>query len=108
MRRRERGGWFYPHSLSWKKNAFEREEEDGKDGFIHIHPVAKKERKKGLKDKKRTERMKKWNLGNEVMDLPMGVKVFIKIGNEYSGIYTMGNEYNEINRKVNINYKNLI
>ena len=29
-----------------KKNGFEREEEDGKDGFIHIHPIAKKERKK--------------------------------------------------------------
>ena len=51
----------------------------------------------GLKEKKRTEKMKKWILGNEVMGLPMGVRVFIKMGNEYSGIYTMGNEYNEIN-----------
>ena len=65
--------------------------------------LQRKKEKKGLKYKKRTKRMKKWNLGNEVMDLPMGVKVFIKIGNEYSGIYTMGNEYNEINRNVNIN-----
>ena len=46
LRRWERGGWFYPHSPSWKKNGFEREEEDGMDGFIHIHPIAKKERKK--------------------------------------------------------------
>ena len=30
------------------------------------------------------------------------------MGNEYSGIYIMGNEYNEINRIVNINYKILI
>ena len=29
-----------------EKNGFEREEEDGKDGFIHIHPVAKKEKKR--------------------------------------------------------------
>ena len=58
-----------------KKNGFEREEEDGEDGFIPIHLVAKKEReKKGLKKKKRTERMKKWILGNEVMGLPMGVR----------------------------------
>ena len=70
--------------------------------------LQRKKEKKGLKEKKMMERMKKWNLGNEVMDLPMGVRVFIKIGNEYSGIYTMGNEYNEINRNANTNYKNLI
>ena len=78
--RRINGRWFYSHSPNCKerkkkclkekkrtrrivlfpltqlqrkkKNGFEREEEDGKDGFIHIHTVAKKERKKGLKDKK--------------------------------------------------------
>ena len=32
----------------------------------------------GLKEKKRMGRMKKWILGNEVMGLPMGVRVFIK------------------------------
>ena len=31
-----------------------------------------------------------------------------KIGNEYSGFYTMDNEYNEININVNIIYKNLM
>ena len=48
------------------------------DSFIPIHLVAKKEKKMGLKEKKRTEKMKKWILGNEVMGLPMGVRVFIK------------------------------
>ena len=37
-----------------------------------------KENKKGLKEKKRKGRMKKWVLGNEGMGLPMGVRVFIK------------------------------
>ena len=36
-----------------------------------------KENKKGLKEKKRKGRMKKW-VGNEVMCLPMCVRVFIK------------------------------
>ena len=30
------------------------------------------------------------------------------MSNEYRDIYTMGNEYGEINRNVNIVYKNLI
>ena len=47
------------------------------DGFIPIHPIAKKEKKKCLKEKG-TGRMKKWVSGNEVMGLPMGVWVFIK------------------------------
>ena len=48
------------------------------DGFIPIHLATKKEKKMGLKEKKRTKKMKKWILGNEVMGLPMGVRVFIK------------------------------
>ena len=50
------------------------------DGFIPIHPIAKKERKKkgGLKEKKRIVKMKKWVLGNKLMDLSMGDRVFIK------------------------------
>ena len=49
------------------------------DGFILIHPIAKKKRKKkGLKEKKRTVRMKKWVLGNKLIDLSMGDRVFIK------------------------------
>ena len=49
------------------------------DGFIPIHPIAKKERKKkGFKEKKRTVRMKKWVLGNKLIDLSMGDRVFIK------------------------------
>nr|CAN80682.1 hypothetical protein VITISV_006097 [Vitis vinifera] len=35
------------------------------DGFIPIHLAAKKEKNVGLKEKKRTEKMKKWILGNE-------------------------------------------
>ena len=62
-----------------EKNGFEREEEDVEDGFIPIHPIAKKERKKkGLKEKKRTVRIKKWVLGNKLIDLSMGDRVFIK------------------------------
>ena len=37
-----------------------------------------KEDKKGLKEKKRKGRMKKWVLGNKLMDLSMGDRVFIK------------------------------
>ena len=48
------------------------------DGFIPIHIAAKKERKMGLKEKKRMEEMNKWVLSNEVMGLPIGVWVFIK------------------------------
>ena len=52
--------------------------------------------------------MKKWVLDNEVMGLPDGCLSIYKIGNEQSSIYTMGNEYNEINRNINIIDKNLI
>ena len=49
------------------------------DGWFYSHSSCYKERKKmGLKEKKRMETMKKWILGNEVMGLPMGVRVFIK------------------------------
>ena len=48
------------------------------DGFIPIHPIAKKEKKKGLKEKKRTVRMKKWVLSDKRMDSPMDDRVFIK------------------------------
>ena len=80
------------------------------NGFIPIHPVAEKEKKKGLKEKKRMGRMKKWDLGNEVMGLPDGCLGIYEMGNEHSGIYTMDNEYNEININININiiYKNLM
>ena len=54
--------------------------------------------------------MKKWDLGNEVMGLPDGCLGIYEMGNEHSGIYTMDNEYNEININININiiYKNLM
>ena len=48
------------------------------DGFIPIHIAAKKERKMGLKEKKRMEEMNKWVLSNEVMGLPIAVRVLIK------------------------------
>ena len=40
--------------------------------------LQRKKKKIGLKEKKRMETMKKWILGNEVMGLPMGVRVFTK------------------------------
>ena len=54
--------------------------------------------------------MKKWDLGHEVMGLPDGWLSIYEMGNEHSGIYTMDNEYNEININININiiYKNLM
>ena len=45
----------FTQSQRKKKKCVEREEEDGDDGFIPIHLVAKK-KKMGLKDKKRTGR----------------------------------------------------
>ena len=45
LRRRGWGGWFYPHSPSWKKNGFERDEEDVEDGGIPI-PYCKERKKK--------------------------------------------------------------
>ena len=49
-------------------------------GWFYSHSSCCKERKKnmGLKDKKRMEEMNKWVLSNEVMGLPIGVRVFIK------------------------------
>ena len=40
--------------------------------------------------------------------LPNGYLGICTMSNEYRDIYTMGNEYGEINRNVNIVYKNLI
>ena len=61
------------YGLDWfeRRNSLELEPwgESIVDGFIPIHPVVEKE-KKGLKEKKRVRRMKKWVLGNEVMGLP--------------------------------------
>ena len=48
------------------------------DGFIPIHLAAKKEKKMGLKEKKMMEEMNKWVLSNEVMGLPIAVRVLIK------------------------------
>ena len=70
--------------------------------------LQRKKKKMGLIEKKRAGRMKKWVLDNEVMGLPDGCLSIYKIGNEQSSIYTMGNEYNEINRNINIIDKNLI
>ena len=47
--------------------------------FPFILLQRKKEKKKGgLKEKKRIVKMKKWVLGNKLMDLSMGDRVFIK------------------------------
>ena len=40
--------------------------------------LQRKKKKKGLKEKKRIVKMKKWVLGNKLMDLSMGDRVFIK------------------------------
>ena len=76
--------------------------------FYSHSPSCRERKKKGLKEKKRTGRMKKWDLGNEVMGLPDGCLGIYEMGNEHSGIYTMDNEYNEINININIIYKNLM
>ena len=65
---------FYFHSpLRKKKIRFERVEENG---FIFIHIVAEKGKKRSWKEK-RTWRMNKWVVGNEVMSLLMDVWIFI-------------------------------
>ena len=47
--------------------------------FPFILLQRKKEKKKGgLKEKKRIVKMKKWVLGNKLIDLSMGDRVFIK------------------------------
>ena len=70
-----------------------------------------RETKMGLKENKRMGRKKKWVFNNVVMGshaLPNGYLGICTMSNEYRDIYTMGNEYGEINRNVNIVYKNLI
>ena len=76
QRRRGRGEWFYSHSPSWKKNGFEREEEDWEDGFIPIHSVANNGKKKKVWKRRKGEE-EEMGLGNDVMGLPMCVRVFM-------------------------------
>ena len=71
--REEKDGILFPLSIAKEKKRFERVEENG---FIFIHIVAEKGKKRSWKEK-RTWRMKKWVVGNEVMSLLMDVWIFI-------------------------------
>ena len=61
-----------------KKNGLKEKKRTGTMALFPFTQLQIKENKKGLKEKKRKGRMKKWVLGNEVMCLPMCVRVFIK------------------------------